>query len=48
VKLLTPVPVGVPEIVPVLGASATPVGKFPETMDQTYGVVPPVAASVAV
>jgi len=33
VKLLTPVPVGVPEIVPVLDASASPAGKLPETMD---------------
>jgi hypothetical protein len=47
VKLLVPVPVGVPEIAPVLGASASPAGKVPDRMDQVYGVVPPVAASVA-
>jgi CxxC motif-containing protein len=47
VKLLVPVPVGVPEIAPVLDPSPTPAGKVPETMDQVYGVVPPVAASVA-
>jgi hypothetical protein len=47
VKLLTPLPVGLPEIAPVLGVSASPVGKAPETIDQVYGVAPPVAASVA-
>ena len=46
VKLLVPVPVGVPEITPVLEASASPAGKVPAEMDQVYGVVPPVAASV--
>jgi hypothetical protein len=34
VKLLVPVPVGVPEIVPVLGVSVNPVGREPEVMDQ--------------
>jgi hypothetical protein len=34
VKLLVPVPVGVPEIAPVPGASASPAGKVPDTMDQ--------------
>src|ERR1700693_845519 len=34
VKLLVPDPVGVPEIVPVLGASVNPAGKVPERMDQ--------------
>src|SRR5580693_4591017 len=47
VKLLAPVPVGVPEIIPVLGASVSPAGKVPESIDHVYGVVPPVAASVA-
>src|SRR5271166_531481 len=47
VKLLLPVPVGVPEIIPVLGASVNPAGKLPEMIDHVYGVVPPVAASVA-
>lgn len=47
VKLLVPVPVGVPVIAPLLGASATPAGKVPDAMAQVYGVVPPEAASVA-
>jgi len=34
VKLLVPVPVGVPEITPVLDASVNPAGKMPEAMDQ--------------
>jgi len=46
VNVLVPIPVGVPEIAPVLGASANPAGSAPDTMDQVYGVVPPVAASV--
>ena len=33
VKLLVPDAVGVPEIAPVAGASASPAGKDPETMD---------------
>ena len=47
VKLLVPVPVGVPEIAPVLDPSPSPAGKDPEAIDQVYGVVPPVAASVS-
>ncbi len=31
-KLLVPVPIGVPEIAPVLGASDKPVGSVPEAM----------------
>ena len=46
VKLLVPLPVGVPEITP-LGDSVNPAGNVPERMLQLYGVVPPVAASVA-
>jgi hypothetical protein len=46
VKVLVPVPAGVPEITPVVEASANPAGKVPEVTDQLYGVVPPVAASV--
>src|SRR5579871_4702960 len=46
VKLLMPLPVGVPEIIPVLEASVSPVGSVPDAMDHVYGVVPPVAASV--
>jgi hypothetical protein len=46
-KLLVPVPVGVPEIAPELGASASPAGKVPDRIDQLYGAEPPLAASVA-
>jgi len=46
VKLAVPVPVGVPEMVPVAAASDNPAGKEPTVMDQVKGVVPPVAASV--
>jgi hypothetical protein len=45
-KWLVPVPVGVPEIAPVLGASASPIGRLPDMTDQLYGAVPPVAANV--
>jgi hypothetical protein len=34
VKVLEPVPVGVPEINPVVGASVSPAGKLPERIDQ--------------
>jgi hypothetical protein len=34
VKLLVPLPVGVPEITPVLAASDSPAGSAPEVMDQ--------------
>ena len=47
VNFLVPVPVGVPEMAPVFGASARPAGKDPDAMAQVYGVVPPEAASVA-
>ena len=33
-KVLVPVPVGVPEITPVVDASASPAGKVPEVTDQ--------------
>src|SRR5438132_2137611 len=33
---------------PVAAVSERPVGKLPDVMDQTYGVCPPVAASVTV
>ena len=46
VKLLVPVPDGVPEIVPVAAASPSPLGNVPEEIDQVYGCVPPLAASV--
>ena len=45
VKLLVPVPVGVPEITPVLAFSDKPVGKEPEVIDHVYGVVPPLTCS---
>ena len=41
------VAVGVPPIVPVAGVSDRPVGRVPLVRDQLYGVVPPVAARVA-
>jgi hypothetical protein len=34
VKLLVPVPLGVPEITPVLAASASPAGRLPALSDQ--------------
>jgi hypothetical protein len=39
--------VGVPEMMPVLVARVRPAGRFPDVMDQLYGVAPPVAVSVA-
>jgi len=33
VKLLLPMPVGVPEITPVLGARVNPAGRLPEVID---------------
>jgi hypothetical protein len=47
VKVLVPVPVGVPEITPVVEARASPAGNVPEVTDQVYGAVPPVATTVA-
>ncbi len=47
VKLLVPVPVGVPEMVPVAGPSVSPSGSVPEATVQAYGAVPPAAVSVA-
>jgi hypothetical protein len=41
------VAVGVPVIAPVDVFSDRPAGRVPEVRDQVYGVVPPVAASVA-
>lgn len=45
VKLLAPLPVGVPEIAPA-EESVRPAGKLPEAIDHVYGVVPPLAVSV--
>ena len=43
VKFAVPELVGVPEIIPELALSERPSGKEPLTIDQLYGVVPPVA-----
>src|SRR3972149_3381053 len=43
----SPEVVGVPETAPVAPFSVIPAGRLPEITDQTYGVLPPVAASVA-
>jgi len=48
VKLVVPVPVGVPEITPVLEVSTSPVGRVPTVIDQLQGFIPPVTASVIV
>ena len=48
VKLNVPVAVGVPEMTPVPLVSDRPVGSAPLAIDQVYGVIPPLAASVAV
>ncbi len=42
-KIKGPLPVGVPEIVPVDGAIVSPLGRVPEVIDQVYGALPPVA-----
>ena len=47
VKLLVPLAVGVPVMVPALALKDRLVGKLPALRDQVYGVVPPTAASVA-
>ena len=47
VRLEVPLAVGVPEMTPVAGARLSPAGRLPDVMDQVYGVVPPVALSVA-
>jgi hypothetical protein len=46
-KVLVPALVGVPEITPVPESSVSPAGREPLVMDQVYGDVPPVTASVA-
>jgi len=47
VKVNVPMVVGFPEIFPVDEASLRPGGRLPPVVDHVYGVVPPVAASVA-
>jgi hypothetical protein len=39
--------VGIPAITPVVAFNDKPAGSMPEVSDQEYGVVPPVAESVA-
>jgi hypothetical protein len=46
VKLDVPEAVGVPLMTPVDEPKLNPAGRLPETTDQLYGVLPPVAASV--
>lgn len=46
VKLAVPAAVGVPEITPVKALSVKPTGSEPAVIDQLYGVVPPLAASI--
>ena len=47
VNVKVPVLVGVPVMAPVAALSANPPGRDPLATDQVYGVVPPVAESVA-
>lgn len=47
VKLYVPDAVGVPEIAPLAGVILNPEGRDPALTLQLYGVVPPLAASVA-
>jgi hypothetical protein len=47
VKLNVPVLVGAPVTAPLTVLSANPPGRDPLAIDQVYGVVPPVAKSVA-
>jgi hypothetical protein len=42
VKLVVPVAVGLPEMMPLAGLRVRPAGRLPVT-DQVYGAVPPVA-----
>ncbi len=46
-KLVVPEAVGVPDMVPVDAFKVSPAGRAPEFIDQTKGVVPPLAARVA-
>jgi hypothetical protein len=46
-KLVLPAVVGVPEITPVEASRLSPAGREPEVIAQEYGVMPPVAWSVA-
>ena len=46
VKEKVPLADGVPEIVPVADARASPEGKLPEVIDHEYGAVPPLACNV--
>ena len=47
VKLKVPLAVGVPVMAPVAAFKLSPAGSEPLVIDQVYGAVPPLAASVA-
>jgi hypothetical protein len=47
-EVLVAAAVGVPETTPVVADNDSPAGSAPLATDQVYGVLPPVAASVAV
>src|SRR5262249_26992189 len=47
VKLVVPIVVGVPEMMPAVGERASPMGSVPLAIDQVYGGVPPMAVRVA-
>jgi hypothetical protein len=45
VKANVPLAVGVPAMMPVDGASVSPVGRLPDVIDQEYGATPPLACN---
>jgi hypothetical protein len=45
--VLIPFFVGTPEMTPELDPNVRPAGRLPDTIDQEYAVVPPVADIVA-
>jgi hypothetical protein len=47
VRLVVPLPVGVPEINPVVADRLSPLGRPPEVIDQAKGAVPPLDCSEA-
>lgn len=46
VKFDVPTVFGVPEITPVVAASVSPAGRFPDVIDHVYAGVPPLACNV--
>src|SRR5215471_17422444 len=46
-RLVLPLPLGIPEIVPDCASSVSPIGRLPAMIDHVYGGTPPVAESVA-